>query len=129
MPVADSQGILLQFGGVTLGRITSVSTAQSVSGEFDCTSLLSTVIGDGANTRVIQQLNPTTVAPGTLTISFLGAPGFGLVDQGRVAPLVFQLPTGWSLTGLAYLSEFNTEAVAGEKLKGTATFTITGFFN
>lgn len=126
---ADAQGATVSFGGQLLGSITNVSSSQSVAGEFDCTSLLSDVVGTGANTRVMQQLNPTTVAPGTLTLSFIGAPVFGQLDQGRVAPLVFSLPTGWSLTGLAYLSDFNTEAVAGEKLKGTATFTLTGFFN
>lgn len=127
MPVADSQGITLTFDGVTLGSIVNVSAPQSLAGEFDCTSLLSPVIGTGVNTRVLQQLNPTSVAPAAITISYIGGPAFGTADQGRVAPLVLTFPTGWSLTGLAYLSEFTPEGAVGEKLRGSATFQLTGF--
>ena len=89
--------------------------------------MLSPVIGSGANTRVLRQINPTTVEPATLSISFLGDTTFTQQDFGRVASLSFALPSGGSLVGLAYLENVEQEAAVGEKLRGSATFRLTEF--
>ena len=132
MPFADAQGIVVTFGGVVLGSLLNVQATQSVSGKFDCTSLLSRIFGTGANTRVMTQLNPTSMDPGGLAIQFIGPTVFTQKDVGRIAKLAINLPKtppyDWSLVGLAYLETLEVEAAVGEKLRGTATFVFTGFF-
>lgn len=128
MPFADAQGATVTFGGAVLGSLVNVQATQSVSGKFDCTSLLSPVLGAGANSRVLTQVNPTSVDPGALAVQFIGQTAFTKFDIGRVAPLAFGLPSGGALVGLAYLETLEVEAAVGEKLRGTATFVFTGFF-
>lgn len=128
MPFADAQGATVSFGGVVLGSLVNIQATQSVSGKFDCTSLLSPVLGAGANSRVLLQSNPTSVDAGGVAIQFIGPTVFSRADIGRVAPLAFALPSGGALVGLAYLDNLELEAAVGEKLRGTATFTFTGFF-
>lgn len=129
MPFADAQGATITFGGVLLGSLVNIQATQSVSGKFDCTSLLSPVIGAGSNSRVMNQVNPTSVDPGAVAIQFLGPTIFSRTDIGRVGELAFALPSGGSLFGLAYLENLELEAAVGEKLRGTATFQFTGFFS
>jgi hypothetical protein len=128
MPFADAQGATVNFAGLPLGSLTNVKAAQAVSGKFDCTSLLSPVLGTGANSRVLLQTNPTSVDAGSVVISFLGPTVFSRADIGRIGQLAFGLPSGGSLVGLAFLDNLELEAAVGEKLRGTATFTFTGFF-
>ena len=128
MPFPAAQGATVTFGGQLLGSLTNVQATASVSGKFDCTSLLSPVLGVGANTRVCVQTNPTSIDPGALAIQFLGPTVFSRADIGRVAQLGFFLPSGGALVGLAYLENLELEAAVGEKLRGTATFVFTGFF-
>lgn len=129
MPVPDSQGTTVSFAGAVLGNLTNVKPALSVSGKFDCTSLLSPVIGAGANSRVMNQVNPTSVDPGSVQIEFIGQTAFSRSDLAGVGPLVVSFPSGGALVGLAYLETFEQEAAAGEKLRGSATFQFTGFYN
>ena len=128
MPFADAQGATVYFAGQLLGSLTDVQASQAVGGKFDCTSLLSPVIGQGANSRVLLQVNPTSVDPGAIAIQFVGPTVFGRADIGRIGQLVFALPSGGSLFGLAYLEGLELEAAVGEKLRGSATFVFTGFF-
>lgn len=128
MPFADAQGATVTFGGQLLGSMVNIKATQSVSGKFDCTSLVSPVIGSGSNSRVMTQHNPTSVDPGGIAIQFIGPTAFSRTDIGRVAQLAFMLPSGGALFGLAYLDNLEMEAAAGEKLRGTATFQFTGFF-
>lgn len=127
MPFADAQGTTVTFDGQLLGSLTGVRASQSVASRFDCTSNLSPVIGTGANTRVLLQVNPTSLDPGAFTIQFLGPTVFSDADIGRVAQLAVSFPGGGSLIGLAYLQDLETDAAVGEKLRGTATFSLTGF--
>ncbi|MFM8771295.1 MAG: hypothetical protein ACKOE4_04645 [Candidatus Kapaibacterium sp.] len=129
MPFASSQGATVSFAGVPLGSLTNVKAAQSVSGKFDCTSIFSKIIGAGANTRVLNQINPTAVDPGAVNIQFIGQTIFSRADIGRVGQLAFALPSGGALVGLAYLADLEVEAAVGEKLRGSATFQFTGFFS
>lgn len=128
MPFADAQGATVYFSGQQLGSLTNVQASQAVSGKFDCTNLLSPVIGVGANSRVLLQSNPTSVDPGSIAIQFIGPTVFTRNDIGRIGQLAFALPSGGALLGLAYLDSLEIEAAAGEKLRGVATFTFTGFF-
>lgn len=129
MPVPSAQGATITFAGLPLGSLTSVRAAQGVSGKFDCTSLLSPIVGTGANSRVMNQVNPTSVDPGAIAIQFIGQTVFSRADIGRIGPLEFALPSGGALVGLAYLQDLEVEAAVGEKLRGSATFQFTGFFN
>lgn len=128
MPFADAQGATVTFGGAVLGSLVNIQATQSVAGKFDCTSLLSPVLGAGANSRVLTQVNPTSVDAGGLSVQFIGPTVFSRSDIGRVAQLAFALPSGGALFGLAYLENLELEAAVGEKLRGTATFVFTGFF-
>lgn len=129
MPFPSAQGATVNFAGLPLGSLTSVRAAQGVSGKFDCTSLFSPVIGTGANSRVMNQINPTSVDPGAISIQFIGQTVFSRADIGRVGQLSFSLPSGGALVGLAFLQDLEVEAAVGEKLRGSATFQFTGFFN
>jgi hypothetical protein len=129
MPFPSAHGATVTFAGAALGSLTNIRAAQGVSGKFDCTSVFSPVLGTGANSRVMNQVNPTSVDPGAVSIQFLGQTAFSRADIGRVGPLVFALPSGGALVGLAYLQDLEMEAAVGEKLRGSATFQFTGFFN
>lgn len=129
MPFPSAQGAAVTFAGLSLGSLTGVRAAQGVSGKFDCTSLFSPILGTGANSRVMNQVNPTSVDPGSISVQFIGQPAFTRNDIGRVGALAFALPSGGALVGLAYLADLEVEAAVGEKLRGSATFQFTGFFN
>ena len=128
MPVEDSQGCILKIAGVTLGSITDVSVEMGVDQEFDCTSLVSPVVGVGAASRVMAQRVATSVAAPAVSFSFIGAPAYGLTDMGQMAKMEFYFSSGWSLIGFGYLSSYSLEASVGELLRGQATIQFSGFY-
>lgn len=124
--IASAQGSRVYWGGRYIGRITSAKGGQAVGGEYDCTSLASPVVGSGANTRVVTQMNPVSIAPAVVTLELLGGSQFVRDDLGRVMLLVIMNRSG-TLSGQAYLQDFSIDAVVGEKVKSTAVFKFTGF--
>lgn len=122
----SAQGSRVFWGGRPIGKITAAKAAQSTGGSFDCTSMFSPVIGSGANTRVVRQVNPVDITPAAVTVELLGGSQFSRDDLGRVLLLTVYTPGG-TLSGAAYLQDFSADAVVGEKLKSTATFQFTGF--
>lgn len=122
----SAQGSRVFWGGRHIGNITAAKAAQSTGGSFDCTSMFSPVIGYGANTRVVRQVNPVDITPAAVTIELLGGSQFRQSDLGLVQVLTVYTPGG-TLSGAAYLQDFSADAVVGEKLKSTATFQFTGF--
>ena len=123
---ASAQGSRVFWGGRLIGRITSAKAAQATGGSFDCTSMFSPVIGFGANTRVIRQVNPIDITPAVVTLELLGGSQFSQSDLGLVQVLTVYT-RGGTLSGAAYLQDFSADAAVGEKLKSTATFQFTGF--
>ncbi len=123
---ASAQGSRVFWGGRLIGRITSAKATQATGGAFDCTSMFSTVVGAGANTRVVRQVNPVDIAPAAVTLELLGGTQFTRNDLGKIQVLTVYT-RGGTLSGAAYLQDFSADATVGEKLKSTATFQFTGF--
>ena len=123
--ISSAQGSRVYWGGTFIGRIVKIGSSQSVGSEFDCTNLASPIVGTGADSRVVQQVEPVSISPAVITMDLLGGSQFNRDDIGRTQLLRIQTPGG-SLNGLAYLADFSMEAAAGEKLKSTATFKHTG---
>lgn len=123
--VASAQGSRVYWGGRYIGRIVKISSSQAVGSEFDCTNLGSPIVGTGADSRVIQQVEPVTIAPAVVSLDLLGGSQFVRDDIGRTQLLRIQT-SGGALNGLAYLASFSMDATAGDKLKSTATFKHTG---
>lgn len=126
MAVPSAQGTRVYFGGRLIGRVASCKTSQSTGTEFDCTNMLSPIVGTGANTRIVRQVNPVDVAPVQVVLELFGAPQFTRDDLCRIATLTVRTRRG-TLSGSAYLANFDFDQAAGEKMKSTATFKFTGF--
>ena len=126
MPIPDSQGAVVYWCGRRIGRVKAIKATQGVGSAFDCTSLLSPVIGYGANTRVVRQMNPVDIMPAEVSVELLGGSQFAQADIGRIGPLGIRT-AGGSLIGQAYLHNFDQSASVGEKISGTAVFKLTGF--
>lgn len=126
MPVADGHPCLVYWGAKRLLRVQSCRVKRSVGGEFDCTSILSPVIGTATNTRVVRQTNPTTIDNSIITVTFLGVGPWTVLDIGRVDTLYVTM-AGGTLSGLASLDDYDNGATAGEKMTGTCVFKLVGF--
>ncbi len=121
---ATSQGATVSFGG-SIASLLSIKVYASAGGTTDCTSTTSTILGSGANARILKELDCTSVEPAKVSITFLGAAPFSIDDIGLKDTLSVTA-TGCNLSAEAYLSKFDTTANVGEMLKGSAEFQLTG---
>jgi hypothetical protein len=123
--ISSAQGSRVYWGGRYIGSIVKISISQAVGSEFDCTNLGSPIVGSGADSRVVQQVEPVSISPAVVTMELLGGPQFVRDEIGRTKLLRVQT-RGGALNGLAYLASFTFDVSTGEKLKNTATFKHTG---
>lgn len=120
----SAQGTTVEFDGVPIGYLTGFDWESSASLE-EKTSVSATVVGTGANARVVKSYDATTVEPVKLSIRFHGPPSFADTDAGLVATLTFNAP-GATLTGQAFLVSFNHAARPNQWSEGSAVFQFTG---
>ena len=121
---ATSQGATVSFGG-SIASLLSIKIDASAGGTTDCTSTTSTILGSGANARILKELDCTSVEPAKVSITFLGAAPFSISQIG-VKNTLSVSATGCSLSAMAYLSKFETTASVGEMMRGSAEFQLTG---
>jgi len=102
-------------------------TRSSAAGTIhEVTNHRSTVVGEGATSRVIKQYNCTSIEPGTFTAKFLGFPDLTQSDLGGVGMLTFQY-VGETISGYAICTQLEAEFQVGELIQWTATFQLNGF--
>lgn len=121
---ATSQGSTVSFGGA-IASLLSIKIDASAGGTTDCTSTTSTILGSGANARILKELDCTSVEPAKVSITFLGAGPFSVDDIG-VKNTLSVSGTGFSVSAQAYLSKFGIAASVGELVMGSAEFQLTG---
>jgi hypothetical protein len=124
--IPDSQGATLFFNGVQLGVLQGAKPAFAAGGVQEVTSMRSPVLGSGQNARVLKQYNCTSIEPGTMQCSFLGAADLARNDVGGPGTLVFSWPDG-EISGQAFCSDLQADFTVGQVRQWTATFTFTGF--
>lgn len=123
--VYSSQGTAVTFNGVAIGYLTGFDIESKAGQTSDVTSVASTVVGTGANARVVKQYDCTTVEPPTVSITFHGPPSFVPSDAGIKATLTFNAP-GMSLSGEAILLSWSHSGRPNQYSNGSASFQFTG---
>lgn len=121
----SAQGTTVTFDGEAIGYLTGFEVESQSGTLSETTNVTSTVVGTGANARVIRQYDATGVELPTITIRFWGPPAFAATDAGLKAQIVFDAP-GDTLSGEAILVSWNHSGQAGQWSTGTATFKLTG---
>lgn len=119
------QGSSVTFGGVPIGYLTGFDWESKAGELHEVTNVQSSVVGTGANARVVREYDCTAVEPPTISFSFWGPPSFAATDAGLKAQIVFDSP-GSTLVGDAILVSFSHQGRVGEWTTGTATFQLTG---
>ena len=72
MPVPNAQDLTASFAGVSLGAVVGFDADSSAGTPYEFTPATATVVGTGINSRVVRQLNWTSIENGT--VSFRGGP-------------------------------------------------------
>lgn len=122
---AFSQGSTVLFNGIAIGSLLSWEVTPAQATTTDATSQDSTILGAGAQARVVKQVDCTAIDPGTASITFLGGGDFVQNDTGMTGVLVITSDAG-SIAIEAILVSFTVTASVGELIKGTAGFQFTG---
>ena len=125
MAIATSQGATLVFDGVTVTKITSVSTGGGSVAMVDTTPSNATTLGAGASKRVVLQEHPGNVSLGTVEVNVLGPQWLTIDDEGRLGRLVL----GWAgggVNGWATLTSCKMTGGVNDVVRGSLTFKLTG---
>lgn len=120
-----SHGSSISFNGQALGRLTSWKLQPGTAQFEEWTHVGSTVIGSGANARVVKQYVCTSIDPGGADVSLFGCPPYSSSSNGQNGMLVV-LFDGGSLSLDSYLETFDVTGNVGEFLVGTARFKFSG---
>lgn len=125
MPGKQSpQGTSVTFDGVLIGWITGFDQEVSSGDISETTNVTSTVVGSGANSRVVREYDCTSVEPPVFTFTFWGPPSYSVTDAGKKATLVFD-GAGVYWTGTAILRQFNHAGRPNQYTTGGASFQAT----
>jgi hypothetical protein len=124
--MASAHGFSASFGGVTLGKVQRFRCSMPGGQVVDVTAAGATILGTGANSRVVRQVDITAVDPVTIDIEFLGNPSsFGPSDRGRRATLAVSC-SAFSVSGSALLTNIEFGGQIRDKVRGVAQFTFDG---
>lgn len=121
---AFSQGSTVQFNGVAIGSLLSWEVTPASASTTDATSADSTILGVGAQARVVKQVDCTAIDPGTASITLLGGE-FVAADIGMTATLEIDCELG-VVSVEAIFADWTWSASVGELIKGSARFILTG---
>lgn len=125
MPTPTSQGSTVSFNGTPLGRLTNWKATSGTAQFEEYTHVGSTVLGSGANARVVKQYVCTAVDPGNVNVQLFGCPPYTEQMIGDNGTLLVIFADG-SLSVNAYLESFDVTGSVGEFLVGTARFRFSG---
>jgi|LauGreDrversion4_2_1035121.scaffolds.fasta_scaffold30738_4 hypothetical protein len=124
--MASAQGFAVSFGGVNLGKIQRFRCALPGGQVVDVTAAGATILGSGANSRIVRQVDITAVDPITLEVEFLGNPSsLGPSDRGRRATLAASCHA-FSVSGSALMTNLEFTGQIRDKVRGVAQFTFDG---
>lgn len=124
--MASSHGFAVSFGGVTLGKVHRFRCTLPSGQVVDVTAAGASIIGTGANSRVVRQVDVTSVDPVTLEVEFFGNPSsLGPSDRGRRATLAASC-AAFSVSGSALLTNIEFSGQVRDKIRGSAQFTFDG---
>lgn len=123
--IPSAQGATVSFGGTSLGGFAGFNEGYSAASPTDTTGSAATIVGTGANTRVIRQIEITTIEPGVISFRCWGNPPFGRASIGLSGTLAFSA-AGVSVSLAAQLAEVDRVGSAGELIQGSYKFLFTG---
>jgi hypothetical protein len=123
--IAHSQGTTLVFDGVTVTKITNVSTGGGSVAMVDATAMNAIVVGSGLSKRVILQDHPGNVSLGTVEVNVLGPQGLGMDDEGRIGRLILSW-AGGGVNTFATLTSCKMTGGVNDVIRGSLTFKLTG---
>ena len=125
MPTPFSHGSTCSFNGIALGRVTRWRSSPGSAVYAEKTNVTSTVVGTGANARIVKSYDCVAIDPGSVDVTLFGCPPYTSVDVGFKAT-VYVTFDGGSLSKEAYLETFEVTGQVGQFLVGQATFKLTG---
>lgn len=120
----SAQGSTVSFGSALAKLISFVVTPGQAS-TTDITSLDSTIVGSGDDSRIFREVDCLAVDSGSASVRMFGAPPFLEEDVGSKDTLTVTFPGG-SFSGEAILVSFEVEGEVGELMRGSAQFQFTG---
>ena len=124
-PPPSSQGSTVSFQGVPMGRLVGWRVVGGNARFQEVTSLVSPVIGNGGQARVVAQWDCTSIDPGGVDIQVRDCPPFDVAELGGRGTVVVTFATG-SVSLDAFLETFDVSGNVGEFLRGTARFRFSG---
>jgi hypothetical protein len=110
---------------VSLGQVTGFDTENSASTPYEFTPATATVVGSGANSRVVRQLNWAAVDNGTVSFRALGNPIFVASDMGLSGTLAFSVG-GVSVSRTAAITRSQRAGETGGIIQSAYSFVFTG---
>jgi hypothetical protein len=123
--IYSAQGTAVSFGGTPIGYLTGFDVEAAAGSPTETTSVVSQVVGSGANARVLKQYDATSIEPPKVSLTFWGPPTYSTTDAGLKATLTFTAP-GDSFTGEAILLSWSHSGRPGQWSTGAAVFQFTG---
>ena len=123
--IPSAQSVSVSFGGTALGGLIGFDEGYSAASPTDTTGATATIVGTGANTRVIRQVEITMIEPGSISFRCWGNPPFGRSDIGLSGTLAFTIG-GVSTSWTAQLANVQRVGSAGELIQGSYQFQFMG---
>jgi hypothetical protein len=121
----SSHGTTVTFASADIGYLTDFDVTSEAGQLYDSTNVTSTVVGTGANARVVREYDCTSIDPPIVVISFWGPSGYTSFQTGTKAVLEFTAPGNY-LSGEAILTKWNHSGRKGQWSIGRAEFQLTG---
>jgi len=125
LPVPNAQGLTASFAGVSLGAVVGFDADSSAGTPYEFTPATATVVGTGINSRVVRQLNWTSIENGTVSFRVLGNPMFVESDMGTRGTLAFSVG-GVSLSRTAAIKTSRRAGERGGLIQSSYEFVFTG---
>ena len=125
MAIATSQGATLVFDGVTVTRITNISTGGGSVAMVDTTPVNANTWGNGLSKRVILHEHPGNVSLGNVEVTFLGPQALTQDDEGRIGRLILAW-AGGGVNIFATLTSCKMTGQVNDVVRGSLTFKLTG---
>jgi hypothetical protein len=123
--IPSAQGVSVSFNGVALGGLIGFDEQYAAASPTDTTGATATIVGSGANTRVIRQVEITMIEPGSIAFRCWGNPPFARSDIGLSATLSFTI-AGNTTSWPAQLASVQRVGSAGELIQGSYQFQFMG---
>ena len=120
-----SQGSTVSFNGTAIGRLRSWQVTPRSASFENVTGQSATKLGDGDQSRIVQEMACLTVEPGTAQVTLFGMPPFSPETVGSKGMLTVTFTTG-SVSLPAILEDYSGSGQVGQWIDGSASFRFTG---